>query len=50
MDIYRREKTMQLLWRPSEERIRNANMTRYGKHFTDYFDLCTWSVENIPDF
>lgn len=45
------------LWRPSEERIRNANMTRfmefinsrYGKNFKDYFELYDWSIENIPD-
>lgn len=46
------------LWIPSEERIKNANMTRfmefvnsrYGKSFKDYFELYDWSVENIPDF
>jgi len=52
-------KTMkQLLWKPSEERIKNANMTkfirfinkRFNKQFTGYFDLYDWSITNIPDF
>lgn len=46
------------LWIPSEERIRNANMTRfiafvnsrYRTNFTGYFDLYDWSVSSIPDF
>ncbi len=46
------------LWMPSEERIRNANMTRfiefvnrrYGKQFRSYDELYQWSIEDIPDF
>ena len=46
------------LWVPSEEKIRNANMTRFmegvnmkfGKNFKTYDELYQWSVENIPDF
>ena len=49
---------MQPLWIPSEERISDANMTRfmsavnekYGKNFSDYFGLYDWSVSNITDF
>ncbi len=47
-----------LLWKPSEERIRNSNMYRFmeivnGKFdlkFTEYNQLHHWSIENIPDF
>ena len=47
-----------LLWEPSEERKRNANMTkfmdfvnkRYGKSFRSYNELCDWSVSDIADF
>ncbi len=47
-----------LLWKPSEERIRQTNMYRfmqhvnqkYGKNLTDYPQLHQWSVENIADF
>ena len=47
-----------LLWRPSEERIKNSNMykfmniinEKYNKDFTDYTPLWEWSTENIPDF
>jgi acetoacetyl-CoA synthetase len=46
------------LWIPSAKRIAGANITRfmmqvnnrYGKNFTDYFELHDWSVNNIPDF
>jgi acetoacetyl-CoA synthetase len=46
------------LWKPSEERIRQANMTRFihsinqkhGKKIDGYFDLYQWSIERIPDF
>ena len=46
------------LWRPSEERIRKANLTRFidsvnqkhGKKIDGYFDLYQWSVDRIPDF
>jgi acetoacetyl-CoA synthetase len=46
------------LWIPSEERVKNANMTRfiefinkkYGKDFKKYDDIYQWSVDNIPDF
>ena len=48
----------QPLWVPSEERIKNSNMTRFmgyvnrrfHKEFTGYFDLYDWSVKNISDF
>ena len=48
----------ELLWTPSEERIKNTNMyrfmhfvnERYGKKFTEYTSLYKWSIENIPDF
>jgi acetoacetyl-CoA synthetase len=46
------------LWTPNEERIKNANMTRfiqyvnqkYGKTFGGYKDLYQWSIDCIPDF
>ena len=46
------------LWRPSEDRIKNANITRFieyanGKHgikIRTYRDLHQWSIEKIPDF
>ncbi len=46
------------LWIPSEDKIKNANMTRfiefvnkkYGKQFKTFNDLFQWSVEAIPDF
>ncbi len=49
---------MEPLWRPSEDRVKNANMTRFiqdvnrkhGKKFETYSELYRWSVENIPDF
>ena len=47
-----------LLWKPSEERVKQANMTRfidfvnkkYGLEISSYSQLYNWSVENIPDF
>jgi acetoacetyl-CoA synthetase len=46
------------LWRPSEERIKQANVTRFieyinkkqGKKIRNYFDLYQWSIDQIPDF
>ena len=46
------------LWKPSVERLKNANMTRfiayvnqrYGKAFKKYDDLFQWSVNDIPGF
>ena len=46
------------LWTPSEEKIRNANMTRFmetvnerfGKKFSTYGELWEWSVHSIQDF
>jgi acetoacetyl-CoA synthetase len=46
------------LWTPSEDRVRNANMSRfiefvnekYGMKLQSYGDLYAWSVERIPDF
>jgi len=48
----------QPIWKPSEERIKNANMTRfiefvnkrYNKKFNGYFELYDWSITDIPDF
>jgi len=47
-----------LLWEPSEEQIKNANMTkfinyvndRYEQNFDSYFELYDWSINKIPDF
>jgi len=47
-----------LLWSPSEERIKQANTTRfidfvnkkYGLEINSYAQLYDWSIENIPDF
>jgi acetoacetyl-CoA synthetase len=47
-----------LLWKPSKERIKQANMTRfiafvnkkYDLKIKSYFELYNWSIENIPDF
>nr|MDO8090021.1 acetoacetate--CoA ligase [Candidatus Sigynarchaeota archaeon] len=46
------------LWQPSEEIIKQANMTRfidfvnkeYGLEINTYAQLYEWSVESIPDF
>jgi len=46
------------LWVPSEDMIKNANMTRfmqfvnqrYGQSFESYWDLYQWSINRIPDF
>ncbi|MGD8366558.1 MAG: acetoacetate--CoA ligase [Desulfobacterales bacterium] len=46
------------LWQPTARQIENANMTRfirfvnerYGKSFSDYDALWSWSVESISDF
>ena len=48
----------QPLWKPSEDKIKNANMTRfiefvnqkYGKKFKTYDNLYQWSVDSITDF
>lgn len=47
-----------LLWNPSEERKRQANLTRFmdftnrecGLRLRSYFDLYQWSIDRIPDF
>lgn len=47
-----------LLWKPSEERIKDSNMYRfiqyinskYNTNFTEYSQLYQWSIENIPEF
>ncbi len=47
-----------LLWQPSEERIKQANMTKlidfvnkkHGLEINSYAQLYNWSIENIPDF
>ncbi|MDH5442757.1 MAG: acetoacetate--CoA ligase [Hadesarchaea archaeon] len=47
-----------LLWEPTEERKRNANITkfmdfvnkRYKKNFRTYQELYEWSISKIPDF
>ena len=46
------------LWEPTEEIIKNSNMTKYmqyvnekfGKDFKDYHSLYQWSIDNIEDF
>ncbi|MEW6274846.1 MAG: acetoacetate--CoA ligase [Bacillota bacterium] len=46
------------LWKPSEERKKQANITRfinlvnnkYGLEINSYPQLYNWSIENIPDF
>ncbi|MBI5266418.1 MAG: acetoacetate--CoA ligase [candidate division Zixibacteria bacterium] len=46
------------LWTPSEERVKNANMTRFievarhftGKDFKNYDDLYNWSITDIAGF
>ena len=46
------------LWKPSEQRIKQSNVTRFieyvnkkqGKKMGSYFDLCQWSMDQIPDF
>jgi len=48
----------ELLWRPSEERIKNTNMynfmqyvnERHGKDFSTYDDLYQWSIEESAPF
>jgi len=48
----------QLLWEPSAERKRDANLTkftdfvnsRYGQGFSSYDELYYWSISNIADF
>jgi len=48
----------QLLWRPSQERMKNTNMwdfmqyvnERHGKDFASYDDLYQWSIEESPTF
>ena len=47
-----------LLWKPSEESVRQTNMFRFmhtvnkrhGQQFTQYSDLYQWSVDHISDF
>lgn len=47
-----------LLWQPSEERIKQANTTRFidlvnkkhGLEINSYAQLYNWSTENIPNF
>lgn len=47
-----------LLWKPSDERVRQTNMYRfmqmvndkYKKNFKDYPELWQWSVDSIADF
>jgi len=47
-----------LLWKPSEEQIRNSNMYRfmgmvnekYKQNFDEYAPLYEWSIENIAEF
>jgi acetoacetyl-CoA synthetase len=48
----------ELLWKPSEERIKNTNIYKFmqtvnrkhGMNFKEYAELYKWSIENIPDF
>ncbi len=47
-----------LLWKPSEERVRDSNMyrfmqfinRRFDRDFSSYDELYQWSVDNISDF
>ena len=47
-----------LIWQPSDERISQANMTKfisfinkkYGTNFESYWQLYDWSIQDIPDF
>lgn len=47
-----------LLWEPSQERRKNANMptfidfvnARYKQTFHSYWELCDWSINKIADF
>ena len=47
-----------LLWKPSEEKIKQTNMYRfmnvvnekYHQDFKEYAPLYEWSIENIADF
>ena len=56
--MYREERMKQPLWQPTDERIKNTNMTkfiefvneRHNKQFKGYFDLYEWSVTSISDF
>ncbi len=48
----------ELLWKPSPQRIQQANLTRFiefvnqrhGTSFQDYFDLYDWSIADIAAF
>jgi acetoacetyl-CoA synthetase len=48
----------ELLWQPSERRIKDSNIyqfmqyvnARHGKDFTSYADLYKWSIEESPAF
>lgn len=48
----------EMLWQPSEERKKQANMTRfidvvnnnYGQSLTNYTELYKWSIDNSPSF
>ncbi len=47
-----------VLWKPDEQQIENANMTRfigkineqYGLALSSYDELYQWSIDNIPEF
>ncbi|MCS7280593.1 MAG: acetoacetate--CoA ligase [Desulfobacterota bacterium] len=47
-----------ILWEPTEERKKNANITKfieyvnrkYGKNFKTYDELYGWSIESVADF
>ena len=49
---------MKLLWEPTAEQKKTANMTKfidfvnqhYGQKFSSFDDLYDWSISNIPDF
>src|SRR5210317_347836 len=54
----RRALMAKLLWKPSEEQIKNSNMYRfmnvinekYHQNFSEFEPLYQWSIENIADF
>ena len=48
----------EVLWTPTEEQVKNANMTRFREYVNERYDLSlanyselwNWSIENAPDF
>ena len=48
----------QPVWRPTQDRIQNANLTQFikqvsqktGKKFSSYHELYHWSIQNLEEF